>query len=81
MGKIQTIDERACVHEPRMIYFSPLSVKNPSKIRLPACKHNYQHIVYMRYFKIIGCSTMMRIGKDMPVFHLNLQNIRSKEYR
>src|SRR3990167_6386540 len=32
-GKIQTIDERSCVHEARMIYFSPHSVKNPKEYR------------------------------------------------
>ncbi len=27
-GKIQAVDERPCIHEARMIYFSPLSVKS-----------------------------------------------------
>jgi hypothetical protein len=30
-GKIQAIDERPCVHEARMIYFSPLRVKSHGK--------------------------------------------------
>ena len=30
-GKIQTVDERPCGHEARMIYFSPLHVKNPKE--------------------------------------------------
>src|SRR5665647_1749539 len=30
-GKIQAVNERSCVHEPRMIYFSRHSVKNPAE--------------------------------------------------
>ncbi len=30
-GKIQAVDERPCGHEARMIYFSPLPVKNPKE--------------------------------------------------
>lgn len=30
-SKIQAVDERPCVHEARMIYFSPPSVKNPKE--------------------------------------------------
>jgi len=32
-GKIQAIDERPCIHEARMIYFSLLPVKNPKEYR------------------------------------------------
>ncbi|MCG6933420.1 MAG: hypothetical protein LJE57_07250 [Gallionella sp.] len=30
-GKIKAVDERPCIHEARMIYFSPLPVKNPKE--------------------------------------------------
>src|SRR4030067_2737267 len=30
-GKIRTVDERPCIHEARMIYFSPLRVKKPKE--------------------------------------------------
>src|SRR5665647_3555743 len=33
-GKIQAIDERPCIHKARMIYFSPLPVKNPKEYLL-----------------------------------------------
>jgi len=32
-GKIQAVDERPCEHEARMIYFSPLPVKNLKEYR------------------------------------------------